>query len=156
MAKQQSIFALTTRKIALTSTLKLEQCFCQVLLPTFSCRSVNDHWTLHRGTLSALADRYVSLAFITNDNWSHWFDKPLRKLRNKKNRSYNRAKRDEVWQTYKLCLKNYCSAVVSAIIDTTCETYHPCLILIHPAPKFWETISPARGTNTSITFHGTD
>lgn len=93
---------------------------------------------------------------ITNDKLSPWFSKSLSKLRNKKKRLYNRAKRlrtDGAWQAYKHCLKTYCSAITSAK-DKYYSQDLPSLLQSNPK-KFWRTISPVRDTNT-ITLHGTD
>lgn len=135
---------------------ELEHFFHEVLLPSFNFRSVNDNWVLYRDKLSKLVDRYVPVVSISNDNSSPWFTQSLRKLRNKKKRSYKRAKHvrtSEAWQAYKDCLKSYCSAISLAKQKYYSQDL-PSLLNSNPK-KFWRTISPAREANT-ITLHGTD
>lgn len=116
--------------------------FTEELFQNFDQRSVDENWHRFKSKVSELIDHYVPLRRITNTVQSPWFTPTLKRLRNKKQRLFRKAKcsrSTDRWAAYNESADEYAHALAVAK-RSFFEVTLPSMLRTNPR-RFWLTIN---------------
>lgn len=117
----------------------------------FSHHNVTENWLIFRDKLNEMVDKYIPQININPNTAQPWFNKALKRLENKKKRSFRAAKSrntPDAWNKYKAAE----SAYLQAIRHAKHSFFHsdvPNMLKNNPQ-KFWQVINPQDTRNITL------
>lgn len=116
--------------------------FTEEFFSNFNERSVDENWQQFKNKVIELTDHFVPLRRITNTVQSPWFTPTLKRLRNKKQRLFRKAKHSsssDRWAAYNNTTTEYAHALAMAK-RSYFEVTLPSMLRTNPR-RFWRSVN---------------